>query len=758
MLESLFANPSSLVLAAAEGAGEGWSFAPAVEGPLWLVLIPLLPLLASVLCLGFLGGRVRTKLPAWTTVVLLGGAFLTTLVGYLAWAGGDRAPEVVTAFRWIHLTWGDGAAESLAANIGFYLDGLSWLWMLFVTGLATLIGLYASEYMQGDRGYARFFAAFGLFVVSMTCLVMGDNLILLYLGWEGVGLCSYLLIGYYYDKPSAVAAAKKAFIVNRIGDLGLALGVFLTFTTFGTVQYDELFRLVSLGVDASGEAVGSSWAVTAIPLLFMLGAFGKSAQFPLYVWLPDAMEGPTPVSALIHAATMVTAGVYLIARTFPIFAGLDGAHTALTVVAWVGAGTALLAATIGMAQFDIKRIMAYSTVSQLGYMFAGLGFLATTGAAYHVFTHAFFKASLFLACGAVMHGFAGQLDLRRLSGLWSTPGWRITSVCMLVGCLNLAGVPLTAGYFSKDMILAEAFVTPGMAPLGWVLLFTAGLTAYYTFRVFFRVFVGPVEHYPGDDHHDAEASHAAEEEAELEAEEHHGFHPHAPGWAINTVLVALTIGSLLAAVPYFTGGEHKGWVGSLLHDSSAYYVPEANYDPYVEDDLGAASSRAAVLPAADVAADGAEGHHGSPALFGLDPHKAMYYISAVFGLAGIVIAAFLHGPRGAASLGLGSRDEAARSRADRLLPLLGPLPTWAQNKWYVDELYDFLLRKPLIFLSHVFHAIDKLFVDGLVNLFGILPRLMGAGVRPAQSGVLQGYAAGMALGVGAILLVVFLFT
>src|SRR5690606_23298843 len=254
---------------------------------------------------------------------------------------------------------------------------------------------------------------------------------------EGVGLCSYLLIGYFYQKPSAVAAAKKAFIVNRIGDLGLALGVMLTFVQFGTVEYAELWPRLAEYWDlaAHGHWDQVPMRVQAIALLLMVGAFGKSAQFPLYVWLPDAMEGPTPVSALIHAATMVTAGVFLIARMLPVF---QMSEHALPIVAWVGTISALLAATIGMAQFDIKRIMAYSTVSQLGYMFAGLGVLTTVGGAFHVFTHAFFKATLFLCCGAVMHGFAGQLDLRKLSGVGWMKGWGIVGIAMLVGCLNLA--------------------------------------------------------------------------------------------------------------------------------------------------------------------------------------------------------------------------------------------------------------------------------------------------------------------------------
>jgi NADH-quinone oxidoreductase subunit L len=324
---------------------------------------------------------------------------------------------------------------------------------------------------------------------------------MLYLGWEGVGFASYWLIGYYYTKPSAVAAAKKAFIMNRIGDLGLALGIWLIYHYFGTVQYAELFPKV---VEANGDATAGGWVIKAIPFLLMLGAFGKSAQIPLFTWLPDAMEGPTPVSALIHAATMVTAGVYLLCRMFPV---MELHPAALPMVAWIGGLTAFLAATIGMAQYDIKRIMAYSTVSQLGYMFLGVGLMTTFGAAYHVFTHAFFKAVLFLTCGAIMHGFAGQLDLRKLSGLRHMPGWKITSYAMLIGCLCLSGFPLSSGFFSKDAILAQAFVShgPGFQFLGWLAIFTAGLTAYYAFRVWFRVCAGPVQFEMGEEDHGADA-------------------------------------------------------------------------------------------------------------------------------------------------------------------------------------------------------------------------------------------------------------
>jgi NADH-quinone oxidoreductase subunit L len=716
-------------------------------------LIPILPLLSCILCGVFAALRIRSKLPAWTTVLSLAVSFvLTAMLARDMLSFSESRVAVLHVFDWINFSWETGSGtqvRAFAANFAFYLDPLTVLWMLFVTGLGTLIALYASEYMSGDlgAGYCRFFAAFSLFVFSMACLVMADNLVLLYLGWEGVGLCSYLLIGYFYKKPSAVAAAKKAFIVNRIGDLFLALGIMLIYVHLGTVQYAEVFAKVQpyLGFAAAGRFSEIPMVLQIIPLLLMGGAFGKSAQFPLYVWLPDAMEGPTPVSALIHAATMVTAGVFLIARTYPLF---QCSEIALPIVTWVGTITALLAATIGMAQFDIKRIMAYSTVSQLGYMFAGLGLLTSGGAAFHVVTHAFFKALLFLCCGAVMHGFAGQLDLRKLSGVMKMKGWMIVGVGMLIGCLNLAGFPFTAGFFSKDMILAEAFVhhDHGYSIAGWLLLLTAGLTAYYTFRVFFRVFIGPVYFEPGDElHGHADAAHDAAHDAhghdphglaasattghevsvqnvtaekELadkahgEHSDHDHFHPHAPGWAINTVLATLAVCSILAAGLYFFGGP-GGAVSRLVSLSSAAVVP----------------------------AVGAE--HAT--LFGQDPHKIMYYVSAVVGALGIIAAYILH---------LRGRTTAATAKADDLLPAFGPVATAAQNKWYVDEFYDFLIRRPLLVLAHIFHTIDQILVDGLVNLAGYLPRGTGKVLRPSQSGELHGYAIGMAGGLAVLLIII----
>ena len=679
----------------------------------------LLPALSVVLCGVYAALGVKSKLPAWTTVVCLTLAFITILVGYIQL--GPDSPRIAFGFHWFNLSWGSAPGQSLVADFALYIDGLSLLWMLFVTGLGALIALYSSEYMAGDKGYARYFAAFSLFVFTMSCLVLGDNLLFMFLGWEGVGLCSYLLIGHNYKKPSAVAAAKKAFIVNRIGDFGLIVGLMLTFVKFGALRYEDIFAQVD-AMRASGVDIPMS--IKVIPLLFMAGAFGKSAQLPLYVWLPDAMEGPTPVSALIHAATMVTAGVYLIARTMPLFT-LN--PDALATVAWVGGLTALFSATIGMAVFDIKRVMAYSTVSQLGYMFLGLGALSASGAAYHVFTHAFFKASLFLSCGAVMHGFAGQLDLRKLSGLAKLPGWRITAFTMLVGCLCLSGFPFTSGFFSKDMIIAEAFVTPGPGyqALGIIALITAGMTAYYAFRVFFRVFLGPVEFEPGEEYTPGEHAHddhAVDDGQDTTA--HASFHPHAPGVAINLVLTLLAIGALAAAAPYFMHKEHGGWVGAMTHGSTAAIAEES------QTIFTAHTGAGAVEHVAD---------EETLSILGMTvPHVAMYFISSGFAIVGLALAWVLHMT--------GRRSAASAPVADALKRALGPVGVWAEHKWYVDELYDWLLRKPLRVLAWIFAYIDMLFVDGLVSLAGVGPRILGWIIRPSQSGALQGYAAGMAAG------------
>ncbi|MEY3026997.1 MAG: NADH-quinone oxidoreductase subunit [Planctomycetota bacterium] len=706
----------------------------------WAGFILLLPALSAVLCgvCAMLG--VRNKLPGAITAVALLAAFATTLSLFLKMP--QDAPRTVHLFDWVAFAWtGEGASfTSFLAPFALYIDSLTLLWMLFVTGLGSLIAIYATEYMEADvgKGYARFFGSVSIFLFAMGSLVMGGNLILLYLGWEGVGLASYLLIGYFYSRPSAVAAAKKAFIMNRIGDLGLALGVFLIWVNYGTVEYGPLFAAVSSGEALAGE--GSAWSASLIPYCLMLGAFGKSAQIPLFVWLPDAMEGPTPVSALIHAATMVTAGIYLIARTYPLFL-LD--PNALTVVAVIGCATAFVAATIGMAQYDIKRVMAYSTVSQLGYMFLGLGVGTSFGAVYHVFTHAFFKALLFLCCGAIMHGMAGQLDLRKMSGLRNVKGFGVISWTFLIGCLCLAGFPFTAGFFSKDSIIAQAFASgnPTFVVLGWLALFTAFLTAYYTFRVWFRVCGGPTKYEPGDELHGHGDDHAHGDHGHdghghdghgHDAHGHggnghadaHGWHPHGPRLAINGVLLLICAGALLAAVPSYLGEmQHKtNWVESMVSHSSA----------------------AVGIPAHDHGGD-AHAHHALSFTGIADVHKATSVVASVVGIVGILIALYFH---------LLNRGAADRLRAALLSNgLTRRLPLALENKWYIDEIYHWVFRFVAWVLGHIFHVFDKQFIDGvLVNGTARIPMEIGRVFQPLYNGALQGYAATMAGGIALIAL------
>lgn len=400
-----------------------------------------------------------------------------------------------TLYGWISLGEKISLQNRQWLSVSFYFDGLTGMMLLFVTVVSLIIVVYSIGYMRDhhgvpERGYERFFAFLGLFVFSMCMLVMAGNFVLLYLGWELVGLCSYLLIGFDYHRPAAAAAAKKAFIVNRIGDFGFAVGIFALYYFLSgcagpgenPLDYAVVFKYAPHLADADSGFLGMSQA-TLVSLLLLCGAVGKSAQFPLYVWLPDAMEGPTPVSALIHAATMVTAGIYMVARCTPIFELSAGA---LDVILTLGVIGAVLTATMALAQYDMKRILAYSTISQLAFMFVGLGCRVPDSAVFHVFTHAWFKALLFLGAGSVMHAMGGVIDVRRFSGLRHVLPW--TCGTMWVGCLALAGFPLLAGFWSKDEIVHAAFERHVL--VGVLMLATAGLTAYYTFRMFFLCFHG----------------------------------------------------------------------------------------------------------------------------------------------------------------------------------------------------------------------------------------------------------------------------
>ncbi len=693
--------------------------------------IPWLPFLGAILCALCCLKPTLRKLAAPICVLSLGGAFVLSVIASQAVSAFDAAravsspaPGVVTAWNWIEI-------GGLRVGMSYFLDPLTVIMLFVVTGIGTLVAIYASGYMKGDPGYARFFAAVCLFIFAMTTLILADNLVLMYLGWEGVGLCSYLLIGFYYHKPSAVAAAKKAFIVNRVGDLGFALGIFLTWQRYDTVNLPAIAALAPTSAD--------QWMDAWIPFLLMLGAFGKSAQLPLYVWLPDAMEGPTPVSALIHAATMVTAGVYMIARLMPLFDPALSPH-ALEVVAIVGGLTALFAATIALCQYDIKRIYAYSTISQLGYMFLGVGVASTVGGVFHLFTHAFFKALLFLTAGSVMHALAGQLDLRKMSGLRKK--MPVTCWLMFVGCLALAGFPLTAGFFSKDLILgdvmARAYVTGAdghhhlslnlyffLAILG---LFTAFLTAFYTFRLWFRVFMGEEKYEMGQEHGHEESHEPLAVSHEPKAGSHqlsavshqhadhghnpkseipnpkseitivHHHEPHEMPWLMNAPLVVLAIGAIAA------GFLCKGWIANNIGTSTA----------------------AVAFPADEHAI-----HAG---------HGLMMTLSIIVALLGIALAAVFHWLN--------------RPLATRVAAKFPSLVRILENKWYVDEFYNKTIVVPLRLIGELCFAFDRLVIEPLVAAPGFLLKQVAIGIRPMQRGVLQGYGLSMVAGAAIVLVIV----
>jgi NADH-quinone oxidoreductase subunit L len=476
-------------------------------------LIPLLPL-ASFLILGIFGYWIRNKahLVAVPAVTL---SFGLSVLAFIDVAGGQRP----TAHLYSWLTSG-----ILDVHIGLAIDRLTAVMLLLVTIVSALVHIYTIGYMHGEPGYARFFSYIALFTFSMLMLVLADNFLQLFVFWEAVGLCSYLLIGHWYERPSAVAAATKAFIVNRVGDFGFILGLLLVFTTFGSLDYATVFASIestSAMVTNILEPLGGSHdvsTVTLICLLLFMGAIGKSAQFPLHVWLPDAMEGPTPISALIHAATMVTAGVFMVARLAPLY---NASPTAMSAVAVVGAITMVLGATIALTQTDIKRVVAYSTMSQLGYMMMACGLGAYTAGMYHLLTHGAFKALLFLGCGSVIIALHHEQDMLRMGGLKHR--LPITYWTFVIGSLALAGFPFTAGFFSKDDILVSAWTA---GSLGQVLavcgLLTALMTAFYSFRLVFVTFWGP--------------SHV---------DPHHADHVHEPSSTMTVPLVVLAVLSIV---------------------------------------------------------------------------------------------------------------------------------------------------------------------------------------------------------------------
>ena len=489
---------------------------------LWI--IPLLPLLGSALN-GIFGANWPKKAVNWVALGSTGLSFAIALeaVREFTQLSPQQIPYVKQFFTWI-------SAGTFRAGFDLQMDQLTVVMLLVVTGVGFLIHIYSTGYMAHEGGYYRFFSYLNLFMFFMLMLILAANYVLLFVGWEGVGLCSYLLIGFWFLKKSASDAGNKAFIVNRIGDFGFMLGMFLLFRTFGSLDFSTVFAKAA---PMQADALGQFGTITIACLLLFMGATGKSAQLPLYVWLPDAMEGPTPVSALIHAATMVTAGVYVVARSHVLFLH---SQTALLVVAIVGCATAFFAATIGLVQTDIKKVLAYSTVSQLGYMFLACGVGAFSAGIFHLMTHAFFKALLFLAAGSVIHAMGGEQDMRHMGGLSGKIKW--TYITMLTATLAIAGAPLFAGFFSKDSILLASFVSEnGGSAAGPTLyavgLLTALLTAFYMFRLIFLTFHGKQRY---DEHH---------------------VHVHESPWSMLAPLVILAVLSIFGgwfALPAFWGG------------------------------------------------------------------------------------------------------------------------------------------------------------------------------------------------------------
>jgi len=786
----------------------------------YIWLIPLLPL-ASAAINGILGRRFRfsEKLIGGIAVGSVALSFLLSLGAVYSYGFGGNAlwpnPYVSTqaSFLWIpggavRLTQGSNErlslklqeeaektratlpeserhspvlvtasdeARSSVLNVewSYQLDPLSSIFMLVVTGVGLCIFVFATGYMHGETGFYRFFAYMGLFMFSMLVLVMGSNFVMMFVGWEGVGLCSYLLIGYYFNREEAASAARKAFITNRIGDFGFILAIFGIIATFGATQYTEVMsQAAGFPVEGLGHWGVMSW----IALGLFIGACGKSAQLPLHVWLPDAMAGPTPVSALIHAATMVTAGLYLVTRTNVIF---QHSRTMMLVVAVVGAATALFAATIGITQNDIKKVLAYSTVSQLGFMFLACGVGAFTIAIFHVVTHAFFKALMFLGAGSVIHGMHHEQDMRRMGGLKKYMPY--TYLTFLAGWLAICGIIPFSGFWSKDEILWRTASTTYI-PIGWILwivgTIAATCTAFYMTRLMAMTFWGKErfrdahEHKPG---HEADPS-------DHDTPGHHVHVPHespASMWVPLAVLAILaTIGGFIGISTAFTGGKHVGgkmnivnWMDPLIWNpqtrqfGSDHAAAEAVHASEVaRTEVGAHAELGTTPEGAEQRTHSETGfnlaHAAEKALGGHTAAELLFIVISLV-VAGI-------------GIGLGLLFYLKNPRLpDRWAARLAPLYRASLNKYWVDEFYGWaitrrtmdLARGVFIFdsrvvdgavngsawltrlTSRVTGATDKYFVDGIVNsMAGFVIRIMSPLVRATQTGFLQNYALVMVIG------------
>ena len=628
---------------------------------LWL--IPALPLGAVAINL-LLGDRLGKRGTAWLACGAVFAAFAVAVRAVLGLAAlpPEHRAIVDQVYTWFRV--GD-----FSADVSFLLDPLSAVMVLVVTGVGFLIHVYSTGYMAHDPSFRRFFLYLNLFMFAMLTLVLADNFLLMFVGWEGVGLCSYLLIGFWYERPSAAAAGMKAFVVNRIGDWGFILGVLFLFSFAGGVGYEQVFGAAPVVFAAGG------FAITAATLLLFLGATGKSAQIPLYTWLPDAMEGPTPVSALIHAATMVTAGVYMVARSHVLF---QLAPVSLEVVAVIGAATALFAATIALAQNDIKRVLAYSTVSQLGYMFFACGVGAFGAGIFHLMTHAFFKALLFLGAGSVIHALSNEQDLRRMGGLAGRLPW--THRTMLVGCLAIAGIPPLAGFFSKDEILHGAFAS-GQVVVWAAGLIGAALTAFYMFRMYILAFRGA-----------SRLTHEAE----------HHLHESPP-----SMIVPLVVLAALSIV--------GGWIGPPMIEGGH---PLARWLAPVFEHGGHGGGHHAVSRPIELL------------LIGLSVGVAALGIWVAFRF-------YLRDP------GL----------ATRLRERWGAIHTTFLNKYWVDELYDAIVVRPVRRGSDwLWRFWDEKVIDGFVNGTAYTFEGMSAVLRLLQTGFVGTYALFLTLGVAALVL------
>ncbi len=652
----------------------------------YLWVIPILPLAGAAIN-GFFGRRSSKRAISAVALVFCGAAFAMALFLAASFSSA-AAPYYFDLAHWIR-------SGNFQVDFSFYLDQLSLVMLLVVTGVGFLIHIYSVGYMWDDNGYYRFMSYLNLFMFFMLTLVLAKNYLVMFIGWEGVGLASYLLIGFWFTKDSAAAAGKKAFIVNRIGDFGFLIALFLMIRHFGSLDFTHVFAAVrSLPTETAGAEL-----LTAIGLLLMVGAAGKSAQIPLYVWLPDAMEGPTPVSALIHAATMVTAGVYMVARSSAIF---ERAPMAMMVVAIIGTLTALFAATIGIAQTDIKKVLAYSTVSQLGYMFMACGVGAFSASIFHLMTHAFFKGLLFLAAGSVIHGVGGEQDMRKMGGLRVYMPW--TFLTMTIATFAIAGFPPLAGFFSKDEILWMAYSSAHGSWVYWLIgVITAFITSFYMFRLWFMTFFGDYRGASAHDSHDSRAGAPAPH-----GHEHGHGDPHESPWVMLGPLVIL-------AVLSFVGG----WIG-IHHNFENFLSPV--FHPHEVLRAGLATSEEASQ------------------IFAMERMEWLFTgISIGAGLLGLFLAWQLYMQR--------------PQLPQKIAGFLGSLYQAVSHKYYIDELYAVLFVKPLVDGSTtiLWHGVDQGVIDAAVNDSADAARHVSDAARHMQSGNLRSYAGWVAVGAAVVI-------